>query len=47
MVIHNILTYKQNQNKKLAYYAAQNDVVWAGGYFKPRLAFGPFNYLLD
>lgn len=47
MIIHNIMLQKKKSNTKLPYFAAQNDVVWAGGYFKPRLAFGPFNYLLD
>jgi hypothetical protein len=46
-VIHNILKHKKKDNKKLPYYAAQNDIIWAGGYSKPRIAFGPFNYVLD
>jgi hypothetical protein len=41
------LLVKKNKKQTLSYYAAQNDVVWAGGYFKPRIAFGPFNYVLD
>jgi hypothetical protein len=46
-LIHNVLLVKKNKKQTLSYYAAQNDVVWAGGYFKPRIAFGPFNYVLD
>jgi ribonucleotide monophosphatase NagD (HAD superfamily) len=47
-VIHNILKCKQEKGcKAIPYYAAQNDTVWAGGYYKPRLAFGPFNFILE
>lgn len=47
-VIHNVLQHNKNTNqKKIDYFAAQNDVVWAGGYTRPRLAFGPFNYILE
>jgi hypothetical protein len=40
---------EKKKNKKyptIPYYAAQNDTVWAGGYHRPRLAFGPFNSML-
>lgn len=30
----------------MPFYASQNDLIWAGGYHKPRIAFGPFNYVL-
>ena len=45
-VIHNLLQVNHTNNKKMEFYAAQNDIVWAGGYHKPRMAFGPFNYIL-
>lgn len=32
---------------KIHYFAAQNDIIWAGGYSVPRMAFGPFNYILE
>ena len=31
----------------MQFYAAQNDIIWAGAYHKPRIAFGPFNYILQ
>lgn len=38
---------KKSQGKPLPpYFAAQNDIIWAGGYKRPRMAFGPFNYIL-
>jgi len=46
-VISNV--FREKKNKKyptIPYYAAQNDTVWAGGYHRPRLAFGPFNSML-
>ena len=46
-VIHNAFLEKKTRSLPLpTYYAAQNDIVWAGGYHRPRLAFGPFNYML-
>ena len=32
---------------QMQYYAAQNDITWASGYARPRMAFGPFNYILE
>lgn len=29
------------------YFAGHNDIAFAGGYHRPRMAFGPFNYLLE
>jgi hypothetical protein len=47
-VIHNVFAEKQKRGLTLPpYFAAQNDIVWAGGYHRPRLAFGPFNYMLE
>ena len=47
-VIHNLLRiHHQNSDKPIEFYAAQNDIVWAGSYHKPRMAFGPFNYILQ
>jgi ribonucleotide monophosphatase NagD (HAD superfamily) len=47
-VIHNILKSREERGcNPISYYAAQNDTVWAGGYWKPRLAFGPFNCILE
>lgn len=44
-VIHNVLKVKSNA--PLQYFASQNDILWASGYPKPRMAFGPFNYILE
>jgi hypothetical protein len=42
-----VLNIKKSQGKVLPpYFAAQNDIIWAGGYKRPRMAFGPFNYIL-
>jgi len=47
-VIHNVFASKKKRNQDLPpYFASQNDIVWAGGYHRPRLAFGPFNYMLE
>jgi ribonucleotide monophosphatase NagD (HAD superfamily) len=47
-VMHNVLKHHhQESSEPLPFYAAQNDIVWAGGYKKPRMAFGPFNYILQ
>lgn len=47
-VIHNVFSEKAKRGIALPpYFAAQNDIVWAGGYHRPRLAFGPFNYMLE
>ena len=46
-MIHNLLTLRKSANlPKIDYYAAQNDIIWAGGYKTPRMAFGPFNFIL-
>ena len=46
-VIHNVLAEKKRMGQALPpYFAAQNDIIWAGGYKRPRMAFGPFNYIL-
>jgi ribonucleotide monophosphatase NagD (HAD superfamily) len=47
-VIHNVFAEKQKRGLPLPpYFAAQNDIVWQAGYHRPRLAFGPFNYMLE
>lgn len=46
-VIHNVLAEKKSKGVPLPpFFAAQNDIIWAGGYKRPRMAFGPFNYIL-
>lgn len=31
----------------MQYFASQNDITWASDYPKPRMAFGPFNYIFQ
>ena len=38
---------KNKDEGDIQYYAAQNDIVWASGYSRPRMAFGPFNLILE
>jgi hypothetical protein len=46
-VIHNIFAEKKKRNLHLPpYFAGHNDIAFAGGYHRPRMAFGPFNYML-
>ncbi len=41
------MSFKKSKNQSIPpYFAAQNDIIWAGGYIRPRMAFGPFNYML-
>ena len=41
------MAHKKSKNQSLPpYFAAQNDIIWAGGYKRPRMAFGPFNIML-
>ncbi len=46
--MHNIFIEKKKKNHTLPnYYAGHNDIAFAGGYHRPRMAFGPFNYMLE
>jgi hypothetical protein len=46
-VIALVLRMKKLMQQKLPpYFASQNDIVWASLYKRPRMAFGPFNYIL-
>lgn len=47
-VIHNVFAEKKRKGSKLPpYFAGHNDIAFAGGYHRPRMAFGPFNYMLE
>ena len=47
-VIHNIFHQKKSKDLPLPpYFAGHNDIAFAGGYHRPRMAFGPFNYMLE
>ena len=47
-VIHNIFQERKIRGNPLPpYFAGHNDIAFAGGYHRPRMAFGPFNYMLE
>ncbi len=47
-VIHNVFHEKKRRGFTLPpYFAGHNDIAFAGGYHRPRMAFGPFNYMLE
>ena len=47
-VIHNVYQERTKRGLPLPpYHAGHNDIAFAGNYHRPRMAFGPFNYMLD
>lgn len=47
-MIHNVFLQKKARDLPLPpYFAGHNDIAFAGGYHRPRMAFGPFNYMLE